>query len=162
MQYLKRRRQTWYARVCVPLHLRATMKREDIVRSLGTRDLTQAKRKLHAVLADIQREIAVAEANRELPPTSAEWVVSAAHEARQSVTKGIASEDAAELGLDAAIEKHLERLRKEHGEDAEGDPKITDGHARAIQLAHRVFAGEPVALLSVQAEAHLAEISGHI
>jgi integrase len=138
------------------------MRREEIVRTLGTRDLTLAKRKLHAVLADIQREIATAEANRELPSTSAEWVISAAHEARQAVTKGITTEGDAELGLDAAIERHLDRLRKKHGEDAEGDPRVSDGHARAIQLAHRVFAGEALALFSAQAEAHLAEIVGSI
>lgn len=33
---------------------------------------------------------------------------------------------------------------------------------RAIQLAHRVFAGEPLTLLSAQAEAHLTEIASSI
>lgn len=138
------------------------MGRQDIVRTLGTRDLTLAKRKLHAVLAEIQREIATAEANRELPPTSAEWVISAAHEARQTVTKGIATEEDAELGLEAAVDKHFEALREEHGEDEEGDPDMPAGNARAIQIAHRVFAGEALGLFSAQSEAHLAEIAGSI
>jgi integrase len=138
------------------------MGRDEIVRTLGTRDLTLAKRKLHAVLADIQRDIATAEANRELSPESAEYVLEAAREARARVDKGLQSEGAAERGLDAEIESHLDRLREKHGEDEHGDPLIDDGHVRAIQLAHRVFAGEPVTLLSAQAEAHLAEIAGSI
>lgn len=138
------------------------MGREEIVRTLGTRDLGVAKRKLHAVLADIQRDIAAAEANRLLPPDSAEYVLEAAREARAAVAKGLMTEDAAEVSLDMTVEKHLDLLRDKHGTDAEGDPRIGDGHVRAIQLAHRVFAGEPVTLLSVQAEAHLTEIASTI
>jgi len=52
----------------VPQHLRPTMGRDEIVRTLRTRDLALAKRKLHAVLADIQRDIAAAEARRGFPP----------------------------------------------------------------------------------------------
>src|SRR6516164_5439820 len=162
MRYLKRGRQTWFARVTIPQHLRAAMGRDEIVRTLGTRDLTLAKRKLHAVLADIQRDIATAEANRELSPESAEYVLEAAREARARVDKGLQSEGAAERGLDAEIESHLDRLREKHGEDEHGDPLIDDGHVRAIQLAHRVFAGEPVTLFSAQAEAHLNEIASSI
>jgi integrase len=162
MRYLKRRRQTWFARVTVPQHLRATMGRDEIVRTLRTRDLALAKRKLHAVLADIQRDIATAEANRELSPESAEYVLEAAREARARVDKGLQSEGEAEVALDASIDKHLDRLRAKHGEDEHGDPRIDDGHVRAIQLAHRVFAGEPVTLLSAQAEAHMSEIASSI
>ena len=64
------------------------MGREEIVRTLQTHDIAVAKRKLHAVLADIQREIAAAEANRELPPESAEYVLQAALDARAHVDKG--------------------------------------------------------------------------
>jgi hypothetical protein len=61
------------------------MGREEIVRTLGTRDLTIAKRPLHAVLAGIQRDIATAEANRELSPESAEYLLAAAREARKAL-----------------------------------------------------------------------------
>jgi integrase len=138
------------------------MGRDEIVRTLGTRDLTLAKRKLHAVLADIQRDIATAEANRELSPESAEYVLEAAREARAQVDKGLQSEGEAAMSLDHTVEKHLDLMRKKHGEDEHGDPRVSDGHVRAIQLAHRVFAGEPVTLLSAQAEAHLNEIAGSI
>jgi integrase len=162
MRYLKRRHQGWYAQVAVPRHLRATLGRTDFVKSLHTRDLGVAKRKLHAVLADIQREIATAEANRVLPPESAAYVLEAAQEARAAVDRGFMSEGQAEVSLDATVEKHLDLLREKHGEDEHGDPRVDEGHVRVIQLAHRVFAGEPVTLLSAQVEAHLAEIASSI
>jgi integrase len=139
------------------------MGREEIVRTLGTRDLTLAKRKLHAVLADIQRDIAAAEARREFPPESAEYVLQAAQEARAAVAKGLMTQGAAELAMDATVDNHLDLLTRQRGVDPEtGDPLMSDGHARAIQLAHRVFAGEPVTLLSAQAEAHLSEIASTV
>lgn len=162
MQYLKRRRQTWFARVTVPLHLREALGRPEIVRTLGTRDLNEAKRKLHAVVAAIQRDFAAAETNRGALPTSPEYILAAATEARQQVTSGAASAEAAEVGFDAAVDLHLDRLRKKHGEDEQGDPLIPDAHAQAIRLAHRVLAGESITLLSAQTEAHLTEIAGSI
>jgi hypothetical protein len=65
------------------------MGRDEIVRTLSTRDLTFAKRKLHAVLADIQRDVAIAEANRELSPESAQYLVDAAREARARLDKDL-------------------------------------------------------------------------
>src|ERR1044071_3332574 len=50
---LKRRHQTWYARVAVPPSLQSILGKAEIVRSLGTRDLREANRKKHRVLADI-------------------------------------------------------------------------------------------------------------
>lgn len=162
MRYLKRRRQTWFARVTIPQHLRATMGREEIVRTLSTRDLSVAKRKLHAVLAEIQRDIAAAEANVVLSPESAEYVLQAAREARAAVDKGLMTEGAAEVALDMTVEKQLDLLREKYGVDDEGDPLIDEGQTRAIKLARRVFAGEPVTVLSAQAEAHLTEIASSI
>src|SRR5579864_7174114 len=101
MRYLYKRRQGWYARVAVPLHLRTTLGRADVVRTLGTSDLALAKRKLHGAVADIQREFMAAEANRVLPPESAEYVLSAAKEARAAVNSGLQTEEDAERGLAA-------------------------------------------------------------
>src|SRR5579862_7548155 len=134
MRYLYRRYQGYYARVAVPLHLRTTLGRADIVRTLGTTDLGLAKRKLHAVVADIQREFMAAEAHHVLPPESAEYVIEAAREVRAAVDKGLMTPGAAEVSLDATVDKHLDLLRERNGVDAEGDPKIAEGHARAIQL----------------------------
>ena len=42
--HLKRRHQTWYARLAVPPSLRAAIGKSEIVRSLHTRDLREANR----------------------------------------------------------------------------------------------------------------------
>jgi hypothetical protein len=64
------------------------------------------------------------------------------------MASGLLSPEDAEHALDADVEKHLDTLRAKHGEDEHGDPQVSDTHARAIRLAHRVLAGEPVSLFS--------------
>jgi integrase len=157
---LQKRRQTWFVRVVVPPHLRGIVGRRELIRTTKTHDLAVANRVKHGIIAELQRELNAAQLNRELPPESADYVLAAAREAREAVAKGIAQEGDAERGLDVAIERHLDLLREKHGEDpVTGDPNITDGHARAIQLAHKVFAGEDVALLSAHSETYLAEVA---
>jgi integrase len=156
---LQRRRQTWFVRLVVPPHLRSIVGRRELIRTTKTHDLATANRVKHGIIADLQRELNAAQLNRELSPESADYVIAAAREARTAVTTGTPEGDA-ERGLDATIEKHLDLLREKHGEDpVTGDPNITDGHARAIQLAHKVFAGEDVALLSAHSETYLAEVA---
>jgi site-specific recombinase XerD len=157
-EHLQRRRNTWFVRLAVPTHLRAAMKgRRELIRTTKTHDLVVASRLKHRIIDELQSQLNAARLNRELSPESADYVLAAAREARDAVTKG-APEGDAERGLDATIEKHLDLLREKHGEDRmTGDPNITDGHARAIQLAHRVFAGEEVALLSTRSETYLTE-----
>jgi integrase len=159
-QYLSKRRQTWFVRLAVPPHLQVIVGRRELIRTTKTHDLAVANRVKHSILAELHQQLNAAQLNRELPKESADYVLAAAREARDSVTKGITREDDAERGLDATIENHLDLLRKKRGEDpTTGDPQITDGHTRAIRLAHRVFAGEDVALLSVHSETYLAEVS---
>ena len=163
MRYLYKRRQGYYARVAVPLHLRTTLGRADVVRTLGTNDLGLAKRKLHGVVADIQREFMAAEANRVLPPESADYIISAAKEARAAVNSGLQTEEEAERGLHASVDNHLELLARQRGTDPEtGDPLISDGHVRAINIAHKVFEGQPLTLFSDQAEQYLSEVAAGI
>jgi integrase len=158
-EHLHLRRKTWFVRLAVPQHLRAAVGRRELIRTTKTGDLATANRRKSAILTDLQHQLNAARINRELSPESADFVIAAAREAREAVTKG-APEGDAELGLDATIENHLERLREKHGEDpVTGDPNITDGHARAIQLAHKIFAGDEVAMLSTHSEKYLAEVS---
>jgi len=157
-EYLSKRRQTWFVRLAVPPHLQEAIGRRELIRTTKTHDLVAANRAKHAILAELHQKLNAAQLNRELPKESADYVLAAAREARDAVTKGITQEGDAERGLDVTIERHLDLLREKHGEDpVTGDPNITDGHVRAIQLAHKVFAGEEVALLSTRAETYLAE-----
>src|SRR5262249_54249067 len=62
--YLTRRHQTWYVRVQIPKKLQgAAGGKREFVKSLETRDLTEANSRKHAHIAEYKREIkALAEA----------------------------------------------------------------------------------------------------
>lgn len=162
MQYLKQIGRSWYVRVVVPARLREAIGKREYTVALKTRDVTTAKRLSHAHVARIMAELQAAEAHREFPKESAEHILQVAREARAAVTRGLQSEEEAERGLDASIERHLDRLRRKHGVDEEGDPKVSDAHASAIRLAHRIYQGEAVSLLSHQVDLYLAEVEPHV
>ena len=162
MQYLKQIGRSWYVRVVVPARLRAAIGKREYTVALKTRDVTTAKRLSHQHVARIVAELQAAEAHRTFPADSAEHILQVAREARAAVSKGLQSEDEAERGMDASVEKHLDLLRDKHGVDEEGDPKVGDAHASAIRLAHRIFQGEAVSLLSHQVDVYLAEVEPHV
>jgi integrase len=158
-QHLKQRGRTWYARLTVPLKLQSVLGKTDIVRSLKTRDLREANRKKHAVLAELQRELTQAELSTMLPKDSAGYIIEVAKGQRRALQEGRMDEHTAEAGLDAAIEEQLELLRRKKGYDEEtGDPHGSDSHLRMQGLAHRVLAGDEVELLSDSVKAYLAEV----
>lgn len=160
-EHLHLRRKTWFVRLTVPPQLRAAVGRREFIRTTKTHDLATANRVKGGILAELQRQLNAAQINRELSPESADYVIAAAREAREEVMKG-ANADDVRLGLEATIEKHLDRLGRQNGTDpTTGHPLITDGHERAIQMAYRISTGDEVALLSTYAEKYLAEV-GHV
>ncbi|HEY2783329.1 MAG TPA: DUF6538 domain-containing protein [Steroidobacteraceae bacterium] len=156
-EHLRKRNNVWFVRVVIPPHLRQHMGKRELIRTTKTHDLAVANRRKHQMLADIQAMIAQADMARTMPKESSEYVLAAAREARASVLAGTAMADA-ELGLDATIENHLELLRKQNGEDDEGNPKIGAAHENVIRLAHKELAGQTLGLLSVQVKAYLNEL----
>lgn len=161
--HLKRRRQGWYVRLKVPAALRAVMGRPELVRSLQTRDLAEANRKKHAVLAQIQRELTQAGLAASLPKESAEYVMQIAKAQRAAVLSGAMSEQMAEAGLEVALEEHLERLRPAEGYDAEtGEARPTAARERTLKLAHRMLRGDDAELLSDAVAQYLAEIKPRV
>jgi integrase len=155
---LIKRRLGWYARVVVPPQLRSVVGKRELIKTLQTRDVVEANRRKHQVIADLKDVITKAEMSRDLPRESTEYVLQAACEAHAAVVAGADQSDV-ELGLDATIENHLELLRKQHGEDSEGDPLVSTSHANAVRLAHKVFTGQKVSLLSNQVQRYLTEVS---
>jgi len=74
-QYLLKRRQAWYVRVPVPLSAQAALgDRKEIVRSLKTRDLKEAKQRRHATMASIYEVINEAVRTKNSEPQSVEWL----------------------------------------------------------------------------------------
>lgn len=66
VQYLQKRRQGWYVRVAVPLPLRPILRKQAIVKSLGTRDLREAQRRRWEARAEIERMFSAARSDK--PP----------------------------------------------------------------------------------------------
>jgi integrase len=159
---LKLRNLTWFARVAVPRKLRATVGKAEVLRSLKTRDRREADRLKHRALADIHAELSRAAVAASLSPESAEYVVEVARLQREAVKSGTQSEESAELALDAALEKHLDRLAKKRGVGADGHPILPEAHERTLKLAHRVFRGEELVLLDDTVTKYLAEVKPRI
>jgi integrase len=160
---LKLRHRTWFARVVVPRSLRGSVGRSEILRSLKTRDLAEARRRRHRAVAEIHEELARIKVSSALPKDSVEFIVEVAKGQRETVLAGTQSEEAAEAGLDHTIEDYMDRLRRERGADPHtGHPVLTDDEGRALELAHRVFRGDEMALLSEALKKYLKEVQPRI
>jgi integrase len=160
---LKRRHQTWFARVAVPRSLRAVVGRAEILRSLKTRDLREANRRKHRVLAEIHASLSRHVADSTLPKESADYVLAAARSLRESVASGETTEADAEAALDADLEKHLAAVAKTRGVDpSSGDPLLDEQHERTLRLAHQVFNHGDVTLLSEAITKYLREVKPRI
>jgi len=162
-KYLLKRHQSWYVRLRVPPSLQSVVRKAQFVRALHTRDLREANRRKHAVLAEMQEELSRAAALATLPRDSAEYMLATAKELRESVKKGETSEHDAEVALDVALDEHLERHARKRGRNPKtGDPLLPEAHERTLSLAHRVLHSEDVALLSQSITDYLAEKAPHI
>lgn len=159
-QHLKLRGRTWYARLGIPPHLQSVMGKSEIVRSLHTRDLREAGKLKHQVLATMQKEIARADGTRSRDPIGI--VLDTAQDLHDSVAAGEDSRENAELVLDATIERHLDATEAAQGLDAEGHPIMPEAHANALRLAHEVFHTGNVTLLSRAIAAYLKETAPRV
>lgn len=159
--HLKRKRQGWYARLVVPPHLRSIVGKRELLRTLNTRDLAEANKRKHAVLADLQRMLSSAAVQPQLAKDSAAYILDIAKGQRGALRAGELSDMEAEAGLDAAVQSHLDVLRRKYGTDPEtGDPLAPEDHAEAVQLSYRVL--EHGELLSDQMEMYLGEVSSGV
>jgi len=160
---LKRRHQTWFARVAVPRPLRAALGRSEIIRTLKTRDLKEANRRKHRVLAEIHAWLSQQVAEATLPKESADYVLATARSLRESVSSGETTEADAEAALDADLESHLAAVAKKRGVEPEsGDPVLDEQHERTLRLAHQVFNHGDVTLLSESIVKYLREVKPRI
>jgi integrase len=160
-RHLKRRRQGWYARLVVPEPLRAKLGRREWVQSLGTRDLMEANRRKHAVLADLQRRIHRAAFEASLPPAVAGSVMREARRQRKAVESGRLPLAEAEHRLDELLDRRLQAPKQVGRPKVAGTPNAAD-RERLHTLAHRVLHDEPVTSLKKVVATYLAEIAPHI
>lgn len=146
---LKQRKRTWYARLRVPRELQPIVGRAEYVRTLETRDLSEANRRKHAVLAELHTELqrAVRAAGK---GGDAAGLVDLAASLREDVEAGRISRAEAVAAQDASTERVLERRQP-------GDVAASD---QAIRAAYRTLSGAP--LLSTAITEYLAERGPHI
>jgi integrase len=157
--HLKLKRRVWFARLVVPPQLRSAVGRREILRTLKTRDVQEANRRKHAVLADMQRELTQAELGNTVSKDSAEFLLVAAKAERDAMLERGKPAEEADAALDAAMEDHLEILRRKHGADPETGDLLDGGtYARVQELAHRVLHGHDIELLSEAVKKYLAEV----
>jgi len=158
---LKLRHGKWYARLTLSRPLRKALGRSEVLKSLGTRDLREANKLKHRALALMQQEASRAALAAELHPSSVEHLAEVARIQRAAVVAGL-DEHAAEVDMDAAVERWLERMAAKHGTGHDGHPLLPETKERAVRLAHRVFKGEQPDLLSEYVTKHLKELGGRI
>lgn len=157
-RHLKQRRRGWYARLSVPQQLRSVFGRSEWVQSLGTRDLQEANRRKHAVLADLQCKIHRAAFEASLPPAAAGPVMREARRQRRAIDRGRIPLEGAGRQLHRAIERSVHSHRHSAGHREAVGVKTE----RLQVLADRVLHDEPITSLRKSIRTYLAEIAPHI
>ena len=160
--HLKRRHQTWYARLAVPPSLRAAIGKSEIVRSLHTRDLREANRLKHRVIADMHRWMADQVTEAGVSQEDPAFMLEVAKNVRARVIAAELTPDAAEEEFDNALDSHLDRVARKYGIDDRGHARLSDEHVALVQLATRIASGEEVTLLAAAIDKYLAETAPRV
>lgn len=71
-RYLKKRRQSWYFVIKVPVDLQAALGRKEVVQTLGTRDLSKAQRDRWPLVTEWMARFEVERGNRQWTPAEIE------------------------------------------------------------------------------------------
>lgn len=156
IRHLKKRGQTYFARLHVPLSAQAALGKTELVKSLRTQDAREAPGKLRKVLAELQAEIDAAL----LAPVlgTPEVFLRQAQELREQVERGAITAREAEIDMDGALEALLAKEARKRGLDEEGHPRFSAPEVAAISRAHDVVAGRRESALARLVEDHLAEL----
>src|SRR5438874_2456072 len=110
--YLKQRRRGWYVQLAVPLALQEIVGAKVLTRSLATRDLTEARKRRHAVLAELQQMLAGAAKRPFTGPPKSSDLIDTASLLLEAEARGESTEDNTEAAFDAAVDAHLAKEAK--------------------------------------------------
>lgn len=121
--HLQKRRQTWYLKLRVPAHVVPVLGKEFICRSLQTRDLREANKKKHELLAYYQKQFDLIERTAEHETPLSRVVDYSKELAFKQKHNLIDPNTAAEL-WSIAVDTHLERHNT--GMDEETGNYLTD------------------------------------
>src|SRR5688572_10707466 len=107
--YLKKRKQGWYVQVAVPRELQALLGKSPIMRSLRTRDLVEANRRKHEVIAGILSDFRQASAVAPPPADmSPEGILQSAMRLRDGIDSGHSRLEDAEVAHEVAVDAYLD------------------------------------------------------
>src|SRR6266436_97664 len=162
--YLKKRGQSYYVQLVVPAALRTAVGKSVLVKALGTRDVREANKLKHPVLAELHRDLTRASVTQSLGTSKATpTILDIARGQRRAAAEGLMDDETAEAGFDAHLDQELERLRRERGFDPHtGDPNMTAEELQALSLANKVISGADVELLSESIAKYLSEAGRRI
>ena len=132
------------------------MGKSELVKSLQTRDVAVARRKLIKVLAELQAMIDMAQLTPVLGTPEA--FLRQVQELRGQVERGTITPREAEADMDGALEVLLAKEARKRGIDEEGHPRFSPPEVAAISRAHDVVAGRRESALARLMEQHLAEL----
>ncbi|MGB7213584.1 MAG: DUF6538 domain-containing protein [Gammaproteobacteria bacterium] len=139
--YLRKRRQTYYARVRVPPSLKHILGHAIEV-SLKTRDIKVAERKKHAVVGAIKERIEQVRAAERARASAnpADRIVATALTLRELLRLGRVDQDSAEATLDMALEQFLREqgyaLHPATGHPIDMEPAVEQKVKAAFRLVN--------------------------
>lgn len=150
-QHLLLRRQTWYVRVRVPLDLVPAVGKTEIVKSLKTRDLREARDLRWNAIDQIKDYLATFTPGEY--DVSPELLVSEARRIRKKVDLGLIEEDSSEVrGMDVLTEIVADKCGSDN----------PDAVRAAISATYKIMNGDAVVFASEVLQQHLDEIESRV
>lgn len=146
----------------MPAALQAAVGAKVLTRSLGTRDEAEARKRRHAVIADLQSLVTQAAARASSQVSSAGTLLETAGFLRDSVDSGESTEADAEAAFDVAEESYLDTRAKALGRDADGHPALPRAEAATVRRAHALLAGRLQYTLASLVDSYLTESADHL
>jgi integrase len=152
---LKKRHNTFYVRKRVPTSLRALIGKDEVVRTTGTSDEREARRRSYAILAQIEDEFQRAASLAADYPASPTWVQAIGRELRRAVERGELDGETASHLMHDTIEQHFSAA----GIDPDA---ATDLHVATLRASYRMVTHPDDVPLSQAIKLHLQERKGRV
>lgn len=151
--HLLRRGESYYARLRVPKELVGILGKPELVKALGTRDLSEAKRRLRHTLADFETQLDIA--RRVIQGESpSDPLLADARSLRALLTLGKIDPETASDTMDVAVDI---MLKDAPIDPASGNPEIDPATMERIRSAYSLVSNHDATLYSDALDTYLTE-----
>jgi integrase len=158
--YLKQRGLTWYVNVKVPAAIQSIVGKQNIQRSLKTRDKALANRRKHETIADIHKYFDVVRKANAEGTTELDRLTSAAKTMSKEIKLGIADPEYQADQWSLILDHYL---HKNHDQDPDTGEYLTDDSVtEQLRAASALVADPDKYLLSDAFNDYIQEVSKHI